>query len=147
MKGILWLLPVVYLLNGCAAVPLVSGLINPNKTPAQLLSSTTVDLSKQNYRIVKANVVGVSKGFKLFGLISFKSANYSKAMTKLYEQANVTEGKPQAVANLLLERSSTYFILFSLPKVRVRADLVEFEGGPWAGQAGVTNRVETSEAR
>ncbi len=115
--------------SGCATVPAVlPGLLPTGGTSVGVLTSTSIDLSKANYRIVRPNVVGTSKGFKLLGLITLKSSNYTKAMTHLYEQAQVAEGRPQAIANIVHERGGPYFILFSLPRVRVRADLIEFIG-------------------
>jgi hypothetical protein len=93
-----------------------------------VLNSTHVTLTENNYMIVETNVVAKSKGFKLLGLISIKSASYTKAMTDLYARAQVKQGHPQALANVVYESSSTYLILFSIPKVTIRADLIEFVG-------------------
>jgi hypothetical protein len=95
----------------------------------QVLTGTAVNLSKQNYKIIKANVVGSSMGFSFLGLINLKSPTYNEAITKLYQIAGVSEGKSQALVNVVHEHSATYFILFALPKITVRADVIEFTDG------------------
>lgn len=129
-----WLkmLPILWSLNGCAAVlpalPVLSGIIPP-PTGTQVLTNTTVNLSRQNYKIVKANAIGRSVGFSFLGLITLKSPGYDEAITKLYQSAGVSEGKAQALVNVVHENSSDYFILFALPKITVRADVIEFTEG------------------
>lgn len=98
-------------------------------------TQTTVDLSKKNYRVVKANAVGESTGFSLFGVIPFSSPRHTKAMTNLYAKAEIKEGTAFALTNVLQERSNTYLILFSLPKLSISADVVEFTDEPAAGAA------------
>lgn len=107
------------------ALPALSGLI-PAPSGTQILTTTAVNLSRQNYKIVKANAIGGSVGFSFLGLITLKSPGYDEAMTKLYQHAGVSEGKAQALVNVVYENSSTYFILFALPKITVRADVIEF---------------------
>ncbi|MGZ8238684.1 MAG: hypothetical protein ACXWTY_12530 [Methylobacter sp.] len=90
------MLPIVYLLTGCAAalpaLPGLSGLL-PAPGGTQVLTTTAVHLSRQNYKIVKANATGSSMGFSFLGLITLKSPEYEEAISKLYQHANVTEGK------------------------------------------------------
>ncbi len=122
-------LPILCLLTGCAAavpaLPSLSGLI-PAPAGSQVLTTTSVNLSKQNYKIIKANAVGSSTGFSLLGLFALTSPGYSEAITQLYRSAGISEGRAQALVNVVHEHSSTYFILFALPKITVRADVVEF---------------------
>ncbi|MBF6649798.1 DUF6567 family protein [Methylobacter sp. BlB1] len=122
------ILPILWLLTGCAALPsmpALSGLI-PAPAGTQVLTATSVDLSRKNFKIIRANASGRSVGFSLLGLINLKSPSYDKAITQLYKSAGITEGKPQALVNVMHEQTSTYFILFALPKISVRADVVEF---------------------
>ena len=70
--------------------------------------------------------MGKSEGFSFLGLIPLKSPTYTEAIARLYQSAPVTEGKAQALVNTVYEHTSSYFILFSLTKVTVRADLIEF---------------------
>jgi len=125
----LLILPIVLLLTGCpaaiTALPALSGLI-PGPAGSQVLTTTTVNLAKQNYKIVKANAVGDSVGFSFLGLITLKSPSYEEAFTQLYQHVGVSEQKAQALVNIVHEHSATYFILFGLPKITVRADVIEF---------------------
>jgi hypothetical protein len=123
------ILPILWLLTGCAAVipalPALSGMI-PAPAGTHILTATTVNLSRQNFKIVKANAIGSSVGFNFLGLITLKAPGYAEAITQLYQQTGVFEGKAQALVNVVHESSSTYFILFALPKITVRADIIEF---------------------
>ncbi len=116
------------LLTGCASlstVPLTS-LLPPSGASAELHSQTSVRLEEANFRVVQTDLEGQCKGFALFGLITIVPAQYAKALDRLYAQARIQSGKPQTLAHLTVERSSVFLLLFSLPKVSVRADLVEF---------------------
>ncbi|MEF3074232.1 DUF6567 family protein [Methylobacter sp. Wu1] len=122
------ILPILWLLTGCAALPsmpALSGLI-PAPAGTQVLTATSVDLSRKNFKIIRANASGRSVGFSFLGLINLKSPSYDKAITQLYKSAGIAEGKPQALVNVMHEQTSTYFILFALPEISVRADVVEF---------------------
>ncbi len=87
-----WLkvLPILWFLTGCAAavpaLPFLSGLI-PAPGGTQVLTTTIVNLSRQNFKIVKANAIGSSVGFSFLGLITLKSPGYDEAITKLYQYA------------------------------------------------------------
>ncbi|MGZ5051570.1 MAG: DUF6567 family protein [Methylobacter sp.] len=125
MKPLAVLAPLI----GCAAaattLPMLSGLIpgsGGGSAGTPISTVTTVHLSRQNYKIVKANAVGSSEGFNFLGFIPFKTAGYGK----LYQNAGIAEGKALALTNVMHESTSPYFILFSLPKDTVRADIVEF---------------------
>ncbi len=129
MMKSLMILPVLWLLTGCAAalpaLPALSGLI-PGASGTHMLTTTTVNLSRKNFKIVNANVFGSSVGFSFLGLFSLKSPSYEEALTQLYRSTDVSVGKPQALVNVMHEQTSTYFILFALPKITVRADVIEF---------------------
>ena len=128
MKSLM-ILPILWLLTGCAAalpaLPALSGLI-PGASGTHMLTTTTVNLSSKNFKIVNANVFGSSVGFSFLGLFSLKSPSYEEALTQLYRSTDVSVGKPQALVNVMHEQTSTYFILFALPKITVRADVIEF---------------------
>jgi hypothetical protein len=119
------------LLSGCAAglataTASGSSLLTPNGAFLEVHSETKVALEKPNFVVVKANNVGQSKGFALLGLITIVPPSCNTALSRLYEQAGVQPGRAQTLANMLVERSSSYWILFSLPEITVRGDLVEF---------------------
>ena len=123
------ILSILWLLTGCAvalpALPALSGLI-PAANGTHILTTTTVNLSRKNFKIVKANAFGSSVRFSFLGIFSLNSPSYEEALTQLYRSADVSEGKSQALVNVMHEQTSTYFILFSLPKITVRADIIEF---------------------
>ena len=122
-------MPILWFLTGCApampVLPALSGLI-PAPSGTHMLTITTVNLSRKNFKIVKANAFGSSVGFSFLGLFTLKSPGYEDAITQLYRSAGVSEGKSQTLVNVMHEQTSTYFILFALPKITVRADVVEF---------------------
>ncbi|WP_460595191.1 DUF6567 family protein [Geomonas sp. Red276] len=93
-------------------------------------TNTLVQLNGQNYRIVKTNVTGSSRGFSLLGFITVVSPNYIKAVQHLYKEAGITEGRALAIANIAQQDTAPYFVLFSLPKITLRADVIEFTGPP-----------------
>jgi hypothetical protein len=124
----LFIMVAAALLSGCTAVaPVASSMAGPlSQQPVQANTHTSVNLSEGNFVVVKTNVVGRSKGFSLLGLITIYPATTTKAMSRLYAKAGMQEGKPKTVAHLVIEHSSMYFILFSIPETTVRADIVQF---------------------
>lgn len=118
--------------GGCAALaPLaVPGLLPSGSASSEFHSTTAVKLEEANFTIVKTNVVGRCKGFALLGIITIVPARFSTAMDRLYGQAEVRPGRAQTLANVVAERSSTYLILYSIPRVSIRADVVEFVALP-----------------
>lgn len=86
--------------------------------------ATRVDLTKANYTVIKAGAVGKSYGFRLLGIPLF-SPSYVKAMTDLRLEAPM-EGKSTTVANVVQEESSVWLLLFSIPKITITGDIIEF---------------------
>ena len=124
------LLLVCFLCSSCA-IPLSSQLPNLSSSFSggqiqEIQASTSVSLASDNYRILKTNVVGSDWGISFLGILPIVSPDSAKAMAKLYKAGGVSEGKPQAIVNLLQQSTSPYFILFSIPKIMYRADVVEF---------------------
>jgi hypothetical protein len=123
------LLIMCYFCTGCAgfALPAISPSVSGGGGQQPLLQTTTmVQLTSQNYRIVKTNVVGTDWGVNLLGLVPIVSPKYVTVMKQLYDAGEVAEGKPQAIVNVIQQHSSPYFILFSIPRITIRADVVEF---------------------
>lgn len=89
-------------------------------------TGTQVGLDKKNYRLVKANAIGQSSGFSLLGIIPIVPPTYTAAMSSLYETSGMETGAAQALVNVTQERSSLYLVLFSVPRLTVRADIIEF---------------------
>ena len=111
---------VIFILATLSLAACSSNNIRPNA------SGTQVDLSKMNYRVVHANAIGSSAGFKILGFIPIVSPSYTSAMSDLYKEAGAVEGRAQALANFAHEDSNLYFLLFSIPRLKVRADVIEF---------------------
>jgi hypothetical protein len=126
------LLGLAALATGCASMasgPVSSALnsLNPNAGALEIHNQTDVKLTEGNFVTVKTNVVSQAKGFALLGVITLFPARFQTAMNRLYGKASVETGKPQTLGNLIMERTSSYWILFSIPSVSVRADVVEFQ--------------------
>ena len=114
-KFIVILLVGVFFLAGCASI---------GSYPHT--SITQVNLEKNNYKMVKPNATGASSGFFLFGIVGITAPQHTIAMSRLYDNAGLKEGGAYALSNVVEEVTSSYFILFSVPTYRVRADIVEF---------------------
>lgn len=94
-------------------------------------TETAVNLSQNNFRIIKAGAVGTSHGFRLLGIIPFAGANETDARADLYRNLGQSlEGKSATLANTTYSKSTIYLILFSVPKVTVEADVVEYLSAP-----------------
>jgi hypothetical protein len=128
MSKVLVALAACLLLTGCASiVPLSSLLSTPTGGPgAQIHDETTVKLNESNFVLVKTNVTGVSKGFSLLGLITIVPPTLTTAMARMYSSAQMQVGQPQTISHFVIEPSTTYWILFGIPRVTVRADIVQF---------------------
>jgi hypothetical protein len=129
MQRIIALLGLALLAGGCASVatmPSMFGSLNPNSSSLEIHSQTDVKLTEGNFMVMKTNVVGQSRGFSLLGFITLVPARFQTAMDRLYAKAEMQDGKPQTLGNVIMEKTSAYWILFSIPRVSVRADVVEF---------------------
>jgi len=119
--------------EGCASVasmgPSALGTLNPNTSSLEIHNQTDVKLTEGNFVVVKTNVVGQARGFALLGFITMFPARFETAMDRLYTKAEMQSGKAQTLGNVIMEKTSAYWILFSIPRVTVRADLVEFTPG------------------
>jgi Family of unknown function (DUF6567) len=117
------------LMSGCAALTPVNssfGSLLGGHPPTEVHEQTSVNLAQGNFVLVKTNVVGRSKGFSLLGFITIYPATLTTAMSRMYAAAQMHPGEPQSVANLIVEHSGSFWILFGIPKVEVHADIVEF---------------------
>lgn len=86
-----------------------------------------VNLSMNNYKIIKAAAMGESTGFRLLGIIPFASPTYSEAKAALYSSVGQNmEGRAIALVNQTEDKSTNYFILFSLPRITITADIIEY---------------------
>lgn len=135
------------LLNGCAAVAPISSAVSSvsPSTTLQIFNTTELRLQQKNFLVVKPNIRGEARGFALLGIITIVPARFSKAMDRLNSQADMKPGTSRTLANLVLEKDSSYYILFSIPKTSVRADVIEFipDAQPQPS-TGSTNTINTS---
>ena len=98
-------------------------------------TATSVSLQDNNYKVVKAGATGQSTGFYLLGIIPIVQPNFAEAKSSLYKSiGQPLEGRSVALANQTQDTSSMYLILFSLPKIMVTADVVEFLDDPAPAQ-------------
>ena len=88
-------------------------------------NAANVSLNRANYRVVKANARGSDVGFRLLGLIPIVSPSVADAMDDLMSTVD-SEGRAIALVNVAEERGTIYLILFSLPRIEVRAEVIEF---------------------
>jgi hypothetical protein len=117
------------LAGGCAAVssvPVASMLGLPNGSALEIRSGTEVRLQAANFIVTKTNVIGQSRGFSLLGILTIVPARFTTAASRLYAQAEMQQGRPQTLANMVMEKNNTYLILFSIPRTAIRADVIEF---------------------
>ena len=101
----------------------VAGCVSTGTFPIE--SETRTDLSKDNYRVIDASVRGTDKGFWLLGIIPIVSPSYGDAMESLHDKVAM-EGRATALVNVSKDKSTLYLILFSVPKITVTADVIEF---------------------
>jgi len=126
------LLCLVALSVGCAGMAASSSLpeslssLNPNTTALEIHNQTELRLTEGNFSVAKTNVVGEARGFALLGFITMVPARFQTAMDRLYTKAEMQTGQAQTLGNIIMEKTSAYWILFSIPRISVRADVVEF---------------------
>jgi hypothetical protein len=132
LSKLLACLILVAILGGCAATsPMATSFIGlPGFAALDVRSQTEVTLAEPNFVLVKTNLTGASKGFSLLGLLTIVPPKFDTAFGRLYAQAEMQPDRPQTLANVVLERTSSYWILFSIPRCSVRADVVEFVPTP-----------------
>jgi hypothetical protein len=122
-------LAIAALCGGCAGASALSAasiIGSPNASALEIHNNTDVRLQEKNFIVIKTNVMGQSSGFSLLGVLTIVPAKFTKAMNRLYVQAEMQPGRPQTLVNLVMEKDATYFILFSLPRTAIRADVIEF---------------------
>ena len=90
-------------------------------------TDTQVSLAGKNYKLIKAGVMGHSSGFRLLGIVPITSPNYANAKASLYKSVSEPlTGRAVALANQTEDKSTLYLILFSIPRVTITADVIEF---------------------
>ena len=108
-------------------------------------TSTAVSLSGKNYRLLKAGAEGDSYGFRFLGILPFSSPHYATARKDLYASVGETlTGKAVALTNETRDKSTLYLILFSIPKVTITGDVIEFVDRPSDKPAAAANDKEAA---
>ncbi len=136
MQKIILLFGLALLAAGCSSVAtLPSAISSLGGSALEIHQNTDVGLSQGNFVVDKTNVVGQARGFSLLGFITIVPARFQTAIGRLYTNAGVEIGKPQTLGNVVMEKSSAYYILFSIPRVYIRADVVTFTNQSVTNQA------------
>ena len=116
-KKLYFLLAIVLFSYGCAM----------SRGSMDQSQGTGVSLKENNYKMVKAGAKGESSGCYLLGIIPIVSPSYADAKVSLYKSVDQPlEGRSVAMANTTQDHSVLYLVLFSIPKLTVTADIVEF---------------------
>ena len=107
--------------SGCSSIGVFKG----------QTTSAVVELSRKNYKIVKATAKGESSGFSLLGVIPIVSPTYAAAKEQLYGSLGTpVEGKAVALINQTEDNSFLYLVLFAIPRITVTADVIEYMDEP-----------------
>jgi len=88
-------------------------------------TGTRTDLNRANFRMLKASACGTDSGFRLFCFIPLFSPSYADAMKDLHSEVEM-EGKATALVNVTQDKSEVFLLLFSVPKIKITADVIEF---------------------
>jgi len=88
-------------------------------------TGVSADLSKANFRVVKTSARGTDSGFHLFCFIPLFSPSYADAMDDLHNEYDM-EGKSTALVNVTHDKSEMFLLLFSVPRIKITADIIEF---------------------
>ena len=91
-------------------------------------TQTEVSLTHGNYKMIQAGAEGKSYGFRfLLGIIPIAAPSTAAARSDLYRNVGTSvNGKSVALVNVTEDRSTTWLILFSIPKIVITGDVVEF---------------------
>lgn len=110
--------------------PLLAGCSSSGPAKFGQGSGATPGLSQSNFRIVKSNVRGDSYGFKFLGFIPIVPARLADAKEDLYQKLDKggvrLEGRSIALANATEDENHYYFIIGSVPRITLTADIIEF---------------------
>jgi hypothetical protein len=110
-----------------AAILMTSGCAD-TKVEGTPSTETNISLTHGNYKMVKAGAEGRSYGFRfLLGIIPITAPSTADARTDLYHSVGQDlNGRSVALVNVVEDHSTTWLILFSIPKIVITGDVVEF---------------------
>lgn len=93
--------------------------------PKLTVEAEKTDLTKNDVKLVKVNARGIDRGFKFLGFMDFDPVSYNDALSNLYEQAGATGNRNISVTNVTVTDSAMYFVVVSLTRIAITADIVE----------------------
>ncbi|HEX3626875.1 MAG TPA: DUF6567 family protein [Verrucomicrobiae bacterium] len=113
----------------CASIFITSGCATSRVENNMPSTQTEVSLTHANYKMIQAGAEGRSYGFRFFlGIIPITSPSTAAARADLYHNVGQSvNGRSVALVNVTQDRSTTWLALFSIPKIVVTGDVVEFE--------------------
>lgn len=104
-------------------------------------------LEDRKFKIIKARARSVKYGFRLLGFIPIVHPSHSDAVQEIYDSAGQSfEGRAVTLANHTQERTGNWFVLFSVPKLTVTADIVEFVDDEPSSKGSIAINTQTVDA-
>ena len=112
----------------CAGMLITTGCSSTRVENNSPSTQTEVSLSRGNYKMIQPGAMGSSYGFRFFlGIIPITAPSTAAARSDLYRSVGQSlEGRSVALINVTEDRSTTWLLLFSIPKVVITGDVVEF---------------------
>ena len=112
----------------CAGMLITTGCSSTRVDNNSPSTQTQVSLTRGNYRMIQAGAEGHSYGFRfLLGIIPITAPSTAAARADLYRSLNQSlVGRSAALINVSEDRSTTWLLLFSVPKIVITGDVVEF---------------------
>jgi hypothetical protein len=93
-------------------------------------NTTTVELSKPNYKVVATGVSGEAKAAYVLGVVISTGQIYKEAMDNLWAQFEQDHGpvvgRRLALANIRYDADTRNLLVYSDVTLSIRADIIEF---------------------
>jgi hypothetical protein len=109
---------------------LASGCIYPQQHLAPLTNASSTNLGEANFRVARTGLRGEASCIYLFDLFALGDPGVATAAMEDLSRSAAGEGKPQALVNLAADILKSNWIVITIVRVKVRADLVEFREPP-----------------
>ncbi|HTV40276.1 MAG TPA: DUF6567 family protein [Candidatus Sulfotelmatobacter sp.] len=112
----------------CAGMLITTGCSSTRVENTSPSTQTEVSLSRGNYKMIQPGAMGSSYGFRFFlGIIPITAPSTAAARSDLYRSVGQSlQGRSVALINVTEDRSTTWLLLFSIPKIVITGDVVEF---------------------
>jgi hypothetical protein len=126
----------------CAAAFIIAGCAS-TRVESAASTQTEVSLTHGNYKMIRAGAEGRSYGFRfLLGIIPITAPSTADARADLYQNIGESvNGKSVALINVTEDRSTTWLLLFSIPKIVITGDVVEFNEDNEQAQPAVVHET------